>query len=265
MPLTPSDLQIAFRNSDFVRHFFFYPQIGSTNDKAKELAAAGAEEGTVVVADAQTAGRGRGDHTWYSPAGLGVYASVILRPGCPPEAAFGPHVAASLAAAEAVESLHIQGTVGIKWPNDLVAEGRKLAGILSEVGFQGGRLDWHVAGIGINVNHTRTDFPPEIRERAVSLRELCHRKLDRAGVLVRIMQGFSRWYDRFLADGMPALLPEWRRRSAILGRVVRVETAGEGYQGTAIALEEDGALRIRLESGAEEILRAADVHLVQYR
>jgi BirA family biotin operon repressor/biotin-[acetyl-CoA-carboxylase] ligase len=265
MPLSATDLQIAFRNSDFVRHFYFYPQIGSTNDKAKELAVAGVEEGTIVIADAQTAGRGRGEHNWYSPAGLGIYVSVVLRPRCPAESAFGPHIAASLAAADAVESLHIQGTVGIKWPNDLVAEGGKLAGILSEVGIQGGRVDWHVAGIGINVNHTRTDFPPEIRERAVSLRELCHRRLDRAGVLVRIMQGFSRWYERFQVDGLPALLPEWRRRSAILGRVVRVETAGEGYLGTAVELEEDGALRIRLESGAEEVLRAADVHLVQYR
>jgi BirA family biotin operon repressor/biotin-[acetyl-CoA-carboxylase] ligase len=265
MPLTAPDLQIAFRNSDFVRHFFYYESIGSTNDKAKELAQAGAEEGTLVIADCQTAGRGRGARHWFSPPRLGIYMSVISRPLVPLEQAFGPHMAASLAAAEAAESLRLQGTVGIKWPNDLVAEGRKLAGILSEMGVHAGRLDWAVIGIGLNVNQSLADFPVEIRDKAISLRELCHRKLDRVGVLVRLVEGFSRWYDRFREDGMEALLSEWRRRSAILGCAVRVETAGESYVGTAVRLEEDGALRIRLESGAEEVLHAGDVHLVQYR
>lgn len=265
MPLTASDLQIAFRNSEFVRHFFFYPSIGSTNDKAKELAQAGAEEGTLVIADCQTAGRGRDSRHWFSPPGLGIYVSVILRPRVPLEQAFGPHMAASLASAEAAEAMRLQGTVGIKWPNDLVAEGRKLAGILSEIGVQGGLLDWAVVGIGLNVNQSRGDFPIEIRARAISLRELCHRQVDRVEILVHLTERFFRWYDRFCEGGMEILVSEWRRRSAILGCAVRVETAGEDYVGTAVGLEENGALRVRLESGAEEILHAGDVHLVQYR
>jgi len=265
MSLTASNLQIAFRNSEWVRHFFYYPSIGSTNDKAKELAQAGAEEGTLVIADCQTAGRGRGSRHWFSPPGLGLYLSIILRPGAPVEQAMGPHIAASLALAEAAESMRLQGTVGIKWPNDLVAEGRKLAGILSEVGVHGGVLDWSVVGIGLNVNHSRGEFPIEIRDRAISLRSLCHRKLDRIELLLALVKNLDRWYGRFREGGMTALLPEWRRRSAILGCAVRVETAGESYVGTAVRLEEDGALRIRLESGAEEVLHVGDVHLVQYR
>lgn len=265
MPLTPASLQIAFRNVDVVRHFFYYPSIGSTNDKAKELAQAGAEEGTLVVADCQTGGRGRAGRTWYSPAGLGLYVSIVIRPNVPPEQGFGPHMAASLAAVEAVEALRVQSVVGIKWPNDLMADGRKLAGILSDVGFHGGILEWCVIGIGINVNHTRTDFPMDLRDRAISLRQLAHRKMERTELLVRLMEAWDSWYSRFLNEGVAALAPEWRRRSSILGRLVRVETAGEDYVGTAVALEADGALRVRLEGGAEEVLRAADVHLVQFR
>jgi BirA family biotin operon repressor/biotin-[acetyl-CoA-carboxylase] ligase len=174
-------------------------------------------------------------------------------------------MAASLAAVHAVDAQEPQSVVGIKWPNDLVAEGRKLAGILAEVGFRGGRLDWCVVGVGLNVNHTPNDFPIELRDKAVSLRELCHRRLDRTQVLIHLLDGMRLWYDRFLSEGTEALSAEWRRRSAILGRSVRVETAGEAYVGTAVSLEGDGALRIRLESGTEEILHAGDVHLVQYR
>jgi BirA family biotin operon repressor/biotin-[acetyl-CoA-carboxylase] ligase len=263
--LTATQLQVAFRHSDFVRHFFYYPTIGSTNDKAKELAAAGVEEGTLVIADAQTAGRGRAGRRWFSPPGLGMYVSIIFRPGVPVEQGFGVHMAVSLAAAEAAESVGLQQVVGIKWPNDLVAEEKKLAGVLSEASFQGGLLDWCVVGIGLNVGHALRDFPPDLRDRATSLQLLCHRRVDRLDVLVTFLARLGRWYDRYRIHGMGDLAGEWRRRSAILGRVVRVETAGETYVGRAAALEDDGSLRIRLESGADEILRAGDVSLVQFR
>ena len=265
MSLDAARLQIAFRNSEFVRHFFFYPTIGSTNDKAKELAAAGAEEGTLVIADAQTAGRGRLDRSWYSPAGLGLYVSFLFRPEMPVQSAAGPLMAVSLAAAEAVESVGIPGVVGIKWPNDLVADGRKLAGILCELGTAGDTIQWCVVGIGLNVNHAPQDFPEELRNKAVSVRELCHRRVDRLDLLLRLVRGVSRWYALLLDEGMEALLPQNRRRSAVLGREVRVETGSEVVVGTAVALEPDGSLRVRLESGAEEVLHVGDVHLVQYR
>jgi BirA family transcriptional regulator, biotin operon repressor / biotin---[acetyl-CoA-carboxylase] ligase len=265
MRLTPAHLQIAFRNLTDVQHFFFYPSIGSTNDKAKELAQKGAEEGTLVIADTQTAGRGRLDRHWFSPPGLGIYLSAIVRPKVPAESAFGVHMAAAIALAQAADAQHLQSVVGIKWPNDLVAEGRKLAGILSEVGIQAGILEWCVVGVGINVNHTRTDFPPDLRDRAISLREICNRRLDRLDLVVQFIDTFWLWYDRFLEGGIAVLAPEWRRRSTLLGRTVRVETAGETYVGTALDLENDGALRVRLESGTEEVLHAGDVELVQYR
>jgi BirA family biotin operon repressor/biotin-[acetyl-CoA-carboxylase] ligase len=265
MQLTAANLQLAFRNSTSVRHFFFYPSIGSTNQKAKELALAGAEERTLVIADSQSAGKGRLGRSWHSPAGLGLYVSFILRPGVPAATASGILMAVGLAAAEAAEHTRLQGVVGIKWPNDLVVEGRKLGGILLEMGVQGGVLEWCVAGIGLNVNHGDADFPVELRDRAISLRQCCHRHVDRLPLLLTLVERVSQWYELFRNEGAEPLLPHWRRRSAILGRTVRVETAGEVVVGTAVGLEPDGALRVRLESGAEEVLHAGDVHLVQYR
>lgn len=263
--LSAAGLQVAFRGSDFVRHFFFYPTIGSTNEKARELAGRGVEEGTLVVADCQTAGQGRSGRHWFSPPGLGLYLSFILRPGVPVEEAFGVHMAFSLGAAEAAEWARPQGMIGIKWPNDLVAEGRKLAGVLSEVGLSGGRLDWCVVGVGFNVNNTLKDFPIELRNKATSLREICLRRIDRTELLLEIVARVGRWYGRFREEGMPGLVPEWRRRSTILGREVRVETPGEVTVGTVSGLAPDGALVVRLESGVEETIRVGDVDLLQYR
>ena len=265
MDLSASKLQVAFRNSEHVRHFFFYPTIGSTNDKAKELAERGAEEWTLVVADCQTAGRGRSGRHWYSPPLLGLYVSFLFRPRVPVESVFGVHMAVSLAAAEAAEAARPQGMVGIKWPNDVVAEGRKLAGILSEVGLQGGAVSWCVVGLGLNVNHTLSDFPEDLRAQAMSLRELCLRRIDRTELLLDLVRRAGLWYGRFQRRGMGGLLPEWTRRSTILDREVRVETAGEVYVGTAVGLAPDGALVVRLESGTEEVIRAGDVNLLQYR
>jgi BirA family biotin operon repressor/biotin-[acetyl-CoA-carboxylase] ligase len=265
MKLTPGDLQLALRNQSNIRHFFFYPAIASTNDKAKELALRGAEEGTLVLADCQTAGRGRLDRHWFSPPGLGLYASFILRPRVPAERAFGASMAAGLAVTTAAAGQHVQSAVGLKWPNDVMAEGKKLAGTLAEIGVQGGLVEWCVIGIGVNVNHSPNDFPTDLRDRAISLRQLCHRRVDRLPFLLELADSLWSWYSRFLTGGIPALLPEWRRRSTLLGRTVRVETAGESYVGTALDLEADGSLRIRLESGTEEVLTAGDVSLVQYR
>jgi BirA family biotin operon repressor/biotin-[acetyl-CoA-carboxylase] ligase len=263
--LTAPQLQIAFRDAPWVRHFFFYPTIGSTNVKAKELAARGAEEGTLVIADCQTEGRGRAGRHWFSPPSLGLYLSFVFRPKVPVERAFGVHMAVALAAAQTAESTRPPGMIGIKWPNDLMAEGRKLAGLLTEIGTRGNELDWMVVGVGLNVNHGLKDFPDELRGTATSLRELCHRKLDRRDLLLDLVARVDRWTDRLADEGLPALASEWRRRSTILGREVRVETAGQHYVGTALRLAEDGALVIRLESGLEETVHAGDVHLLQYR
>ena len=172
-------------------------------------------------------------------------------------------MAVALGAASAVDARLPSGVTGIKWPNDLLVEGRKLSGMLSEVGIQGGVAEWCVVGIGINVNHQTEDFPPVLRDKAVSLRQLCHREIDRVDLLKDMVERVSAWYNRFLDQGPGALAEEWRGRSVLMGRLVRVETAGEAYVGTAVGLEDDGALRVRLESGIEEVLHAGDVQLVQ--
>ena len=258
-------LQLAFRRSPFVRHFFFYPEIGSTNDRARELASLGADEGTLVIAEAQSAGRGRGDRVWHSPPGKGIYVSMLFRPRVSPEAGFGVLAAVSLGAAAAVETLAPGTGIAVKWPNDLFVGSRKLGGLLSEIGTSGGLLDWVVVGLGLNVNQAEGDFPEELRERATSVRleEGC--EIDRVRLLTLLVDRTAALYAAFREGGMEAVLPEWRRRSSVLGRQVRVETAGETYLGTAAAVEDNGALRVRLEGGAEEVVHVGDVQLVQFR
>ncbi len=266
MQLTAANLQLAFRNSTSVRHFFFYPAIASTNDKAKELAMVGAEEGTLVIADAQSAGKGRLGRNWHSPAGLGLYVSFIFRPGVPASSASGILMAVGLGAAEAAERTRIQGVVGIKWPNDLVVEGRKLGGILIEMGVQGGVLEWCRGRHRPQRGPHRGRLPGRAsRSRDLASPVLPPSRRSPGSVCSRSSSASPHGTNCFRSEGTAPLIPHWRRRSAILGRMVRVETAGQAVMGTAVGLEPDGALRVRLESGAEEILHAGDVHLVQYR
>jgi len=259
------ELQLAFRDSRFVRGFFFYPSIESTNDRAKALAVQGVPEGTLVVADAQTAGRGREHRAWHSPPGLGIYVSFVFRPDLAVADAFGLLAVVSLAAAEAVDATLGDPAVTIKWPNDLFLGDRKLAGVLSELGTSGGRVDWSVVGIGINVNHGADDFPQELQEKATSLNLARGSAVNRVALLGDLVERAGSWYRRLAEEGTAHLLDAWRARSAVLGHAVRVETAGETYVGTAVAIENDGALRIKLEGGTEEVLHAGDVQLAQFR
>lgn len=267
--MTPEGLQLAFQQSKFVRRFFYYESIASTNDKAKELAIQGVEEGTLVLAAAQTSGRGRNDRTWFSAPGLGIYASLIFRPqNLPAPNAFGILASVALGAIEAVDAVDAaepKANVGIKWPNDLVVGEKKLAGILSEVGTKGGNVDWCVVGIGLNVNHEASDFPNGLQSRATSLNVLCDRTFELQPILVEMVERTGVWYRTFLDQGMSTLLAAWRERSIILGREVRLETAGETYVGEAVAIEDNGGLRIRMEGGVEEVLHAGDIQLAQVR
>ena len=259
--MTPEALQLAFQKSSFVRHFYYFPTIGSTNEKAKLLAGSGAPEGTIVIAEEQTAGRGRNKRTWHSPPDTGIYTSLIFRPDLPASEAFGVLMASALGLLDAVDDLPLSTPAGLKWPNDILAQGKKLAGVLSDVGLARGRVSWCVVGVGLNVN--QESFPGELEDKAVSLQMLTGQVYDRTALLHALLEKIHVRYQTLLTKGTEAVLQPWRERSTILGNMVRVETAGETYVGTVAGIEDDGALRVRLESGAEEVLRAADVQLVQ--
>ena len=249
------DLRVDHPERLIGRRIEHLPRVGSTNDRARELAAAGEPEGLVVVADEQTLGRGRGGRVWHSAPGLGLYVSVLLRPRIPPAAIPGISLVAAVAGIDALRET--SGLpVRIKWPNDLVLldaqeRKRKLGGVLTEgrAGIDGVRDV--VVGLGINVNHTPEDFPPELRARATSLRIETGRPVDRGEVLKRMLCSLDQWYRAWTREGGGPVLAAYRERAVDLrGRAVRVRAGEESpaWDGVTAGLEDDGSLRI-LPSG----------------
>jgi BirA family biotin operon repressor/biotin-[acetyl-CoA-carboxylase] ligase len=223
----------------------------STNSRAMEMAENGAPHGTVVVADAQTGGRGRLGRRWVSPPGKNVYVSLLLRPDLPPGVAPRLSLVAGVALADALEGLGVPGA--LKWPNDLYLGDRKAAGILAEMSSDPDRIRHVVVGAGINVNMGAEDFPPEISGRATSLRVRTGRTFPRIEVLARFLDAFADRYAEFLAGGFPALREGWDRRDFLRGRRILLRRGRTEGWGVAEGIDAEGALRFRPGGGDPEV------------
>jgi BirA family biotin operon repressor/biotin-[acetyl-CoA-carboxylase] ligase len=237
----------------------------STNDVARALGAAGAPAGTVVLADAQRAGRGRAGRAWQSPPGLGVWLSLLLRGPSLPEPTLLP-LLVGLGAARALDGVLGAGRVRIKWPTDLLVEGRKLGGILCEASWEGSRPAFVVAGIGINVLHEAADFPAELRESATSLRIAgaeAPARLNVAGAIVRAVRELLAEPLSLLDD---ALGTELDARDALRGMPVVVTDPADAdaapLEGVALGVAPDGALLVRASGGALRTIRSGTVRLL---
>jgi BirA family biotin operon repressor/biotin-[acetyl-CoA-carboxylase] ligase len=248
----------------FARHSQYYPCISSTNDAAARLADAGAAEGTWVVADEQTAGRGRRGRTWVSPPGAGLYVSVIFRPVA---GASLLTLMAGVAAAQGVRAATGLAP-GVKWPNDLVIEPpgersgfsrfRKLAGILAEASATGGELQSVVVGIGINL--TSAAYPPDVDARATSLEGELGRPIERAAVLVELLAALASWRNALSEGRQRELLDAWRVLApSSRGRRVRWMAAPDrAIGGITQGIDDTGALLVKTDAGVERII-AGDV------
>ncbi|MDQ3389231.1 MAG: biotin--[acetyl-CoA-carboxylase] ligase [Gemmatimonadota bacterium] len=237
-----------------------YERVGSTNDVARSLAAAGAAAGTVVLADEQTAGRGREGRSWSSPAGLGIWLSLILRPQALPAPGLLP-LRVGLAASRALDAYAAPGLVQVKWPNDLCLAGRKLGGILCEASWKGDHLAFMVVGIGINVGHAPDDFPAEIRERATSLRIAAGWSPARDEVAGALVRGVSTLAGESAALLGAAELEELGRRDPLRGRAVEVVGA-ERATGVVMRVTPEGELLVRSSSGVLRRYRSGTVRLL---
>jgi BirA family biotin operon repressor/biotin-[acetyl-CoA-carboxylase] ligase len=247
--LTPAALQARLRTAVFGHRVFYYPTIGSTNDRALDLAAAGEPEGAVVLAEEQTGGRGRRERSWHSPARLGIYASLILRPLVPaPRAPLFTFTAAVAVASALREVCHLPGS--IKWPNDVVTGGRKIAGILGETRGSDPLIRDMVLGVGLNVNHRAEDFQPEVMARATSVRIETGAATDRATLLAAVLEGFERRYARLVAGHPAELLREWESLSALpRGKPLLVAGPAGRQEGRMAGVDEEGALLLELPGG----------------
>lgn len=233
----------------------FFSSVGSTNDVAATLCATGAGEGAIVVADAQTAGRGRRGHTWFSPPGSGLYVSVVLAPGrarvSPQRATALLTLAAGVALAEAVA--RTSGiSPDIKWPNDLLIGGRKIAGILAEAVEERGIMNV-IVGYGINVG--RMSYPPELGERATSLETELGRPIDRARLFAESLASLAGLYDDLLAGRFDVILDAWRSRApASAGAKVAWESSTGRRTGVTAGIDELGALLVQSGERVERIV-----------
>lgn len=232
------------------RRIHWFERVGSTNDVARTLAEAGSPEGTVVLAREQTAGRGRLGRPWVSPPG-GIWMSVILRPIAAPHEVSRLGLAVGVATSRAVEQA-CGVSVGLRWPNDLVVARRKLGGILVE---SGPDVRWVIAGVGINANVPVAELP----EGATSLLEIKGHPVDRTGLLQALLGELELLYEMFRGHDWATILEWWRRRSTTLGRRVRVYLPSGVYEGVAEAVDEDGALILRLPDGGRKRIVAGEV------
>ena len=235
-------------------HIHHYYKIGSTNTQAMESAAAGAPEGSVFLAEEQTAGRGRGGHTWHSARSLGIHCSVILRPPLPPSEALMLSLAAGLAVHDAVRQMDSRIEPDLKWPNDLLFEGKKFCGILAEMNAEATRVRYIVVGIGINVNQTQ--FPDELRLTATSLRLATGTDWSRLELSAALLKSLDREYQDLLhkLGARDSILRRFQERSSSArGQVVSVEENG-GFEGTTAGLDARGFLQVRTGTGVRTVL-----------
>lgn len=244
------------------RPLLFYDETGSTNPDAKRLAEEGAPHGAVVVADRQTAGRGRRGRTWDSPGAQAIYFTILLKPAFAPEKASMVTLVMALSVAEAVEEISGLPTE-IKWPNDIVVHGKKVCGILTELSMtpELNEIQFLVAGVGVNVNQERPeDFAEEIRGMATSLRMEAGRQINRAALLERILARFEADYETFEAAlTLSFLKSRYEARLAGKGGAVRVlDPAGE-YSGISRGITEIGELIVEREDGQCTAVYAGEV------
>jgi BirA family biotin operon repressor/biotin-[acetyl-CoA-carboxylase] ligase len=257
--LAPARLTARLTTTRFGRRCEVLASCPSTNDRAAALGREGAPEGLVVLADAQTGGRGRLGRTWHSPPGENLYLSLLLRPACTPAALPPLTLAAGVAVTQALAALGLQPL--LKWPNDVllpVGGGqRKVAGILTEMATERERIRHVVVGLGLNVN--TASFPPELEARATSLRLATGQPQDRGALVAAVLNAFEPAYDQLMSEGAAACLAAFRARAA-LPRPCRVERDGTVLEGTALDVDGDGALLVR--DGRGEIHRVLSGEIV---
>ena len=245
-----------FRRPFVANDIVFLDEVGSTNDYAKELGASGALHGTAVIAAKQTSGKGRLGRAWDGGVAKDIYLSILLRPKFEPTrltlmtAVCVCHVLNEILGPTSEKPARPKAL--IKWPNDIVADGKKICGILAESGAYG-----VVLGIGINV--FRDSFPPELAQRSTSLNLLTGCEFDRSDIIKLLLTELSACYERFEADGIAAISDEYRTLCVNLGKAVSIHEKDTFYKATAIGISPDGALEVLLENGEKRALDSGEV------
>ncbi|GAB4335727.1 MAG: biotin--[acetyl-CoA-carboxylase] ligase [Candidatus Abyssubacteria bacterium] len=256
------DIEVGLPSRIIGRSVVSFDSLPSTIDKAVELAQEGAPEGTVVVADAQTGGRGRLGRRWSSPPGVGIWTSIILRPSIPPREA--PKLTLLIAVGVARTLTHSYGiSARIKWPNDVIVDGKKICGVLTELLAEQDAVRYIIASFGLNVNQTRSQFAPDILSVATSMRIESGRTLDRPQVFRDILRELDELYVNFGRHGSGNIIEQWREMSCTLGKHVKVQLRERSLAGVARDIDADGSLILELGDGSRLSVAYGDVTILR--
>ena len=232
----------------------------STNIDAFKLASQGAEEGTVLVAENQTGGKGRFGRSWLSVQGRGLYLSIILRPQIAPSKASGITIAAAVALSDTLDEFGIKNHE-IKWPNDILINGRKISGILTEMKGDADKIDFIITGIGINLNTRPEDYPSDVKKIAASVSDSRGGDIDRCAFLQSLLRNFERYYLNFINSGFSDILDIWKEKASIIGRQIKVSLIDETFTGVVKGLNAEGFLIVETETG-ERLINSGDFNYI---
>ena len=258
--LLPEEIQLNLNTKIIGKIFSYHDTIDSTNRIAKELAAANAVDGTVVVAEQQFGGKGRLGRSFFSPKSKSILCSVILRPKFLPHEAAKCTLMTAVAVANAMIKFNFKPE--IKWPNDILYDGRKVVGILTEISAEISKVNYIVVGIGVNVNINRDEFPEELQKIAASLSEMKGEYISRVEFFRAMLEEFDKLYIEANEVGFDDILNQWRKYNITLGKHIRVIPAGFDNEFSAVAedIDDEGALIVKTDNGLEKVY-AGDVSI----
>jgi len=259
------DIQIVQKHLAYrsvARDIHVYGAVASTNAVLRTLAANGASDGTVVIADEQTEGRGRHGKPWFSPPGVNLYLSALFRPNITTRSAGGFSFVGSLALCDAIGGEGLEAT--IKWPNDVLVEGKKVAGVLAECATVETHIDYVMLGFGVNLNVTHKTLMTELGPSghfAGSLADLAGREIDRNAFAAALLNHLFRWVATYRTDGPTAVVAAWRDRDILTGRRVEVRGEGSSYEGRVLGVDTQGCLLVRDSLGEVHRVLAGEIRL----
>lgn len=247
--------------SRFGRQIYYYDEVDSTQKIAHKLAREGAEDGTVVIAEQQTAGKGRMQRPWDSQKGKGIWMTVIIKPNILPHQAPQFTLVTAVSIVQALKSLYKNFTPEIKWPNDILVSGKKCTGILTEMLAEMDAIQGLLIGIGINVNHKQEDFPEEIQSIATSVAIEEGHAVDRAELVATILKYLEHYSDEYVKNGFHDIKKIWEESSCTIGQRIKATTLREVIVGQAVGITNEGVLEIQLDNGEMKRVYSADIEI----
>lgn len=258
--LYPNEILSRLKTKWLGHEICYQDSVDSTNNVAKTIANSGCANGFMVVAEEQGAGKGRLSRGWISPYAKGIWFSVVLKPPFLPQEASKCTLLAAVAVVKSVNKL--KGVnAAIKWPNDVLLNGKKLVGILTEMNAEFGHINYVVIGTGVNTNGTPDDYPPEVRDLAVSVADAVEEPFSRVELLADILKNMEDLYEMALEEGFAPVLDEWRKCSCTIGQEVKVIAPDCTYFGKALDIDEEGLLIVQKDDGNIEKVVAGDVSI----